>query len=203
MHYLSPKYWKQGLLQAIDVDGSGYVTIAEINGFSALRPRGPEGWRSVANRLVHLLLTHYLKVYRAGWHIGQWVRHMKLDVHERASRNLAYCRVAGQELVLKHYCDAIDRQLVQIRDTAAHALPLNRAFVQKLLGGGVFYTCDCLLAGVYLVAERRPPEPLVFAKFESRVRAEEDELRRLLESLAMRLTHAQCHQSLDPDGWTQ
>ena len=97
--------------------------------------------------------------------------------------------ITGRQLVLKHYYDVITEQLTKIRDVAARALPLNRAFVQKLLGEGVFYACDCILGGVYgvAIAKAKSVDSLVFAKFESRVRAEEDGLRRLLESVSNKL----------------
>ena len=66
--YLSSS-WKQGLLEAIDMDGSTKVTIPELNSFSSLRP---EGWRySNLLSFLHGLTVFSLPRWLAYWTIGK------------------------------------------------------------------------------------------------------------------------------------
>ncbi|GJE91184.1 hypothetical protein PsYK624_073330 [Phanerochaete sordida] len=147
--YYLAREWKQGLLEAIDFDGSGSVNIEEMNTFSALRPQDSEIWS----------LPHWL----AYWTVGRL-------------------------LVMKRYYSTISEQLDRIRAISARALPVNRAFIQKLLGEGVFYACDCILAGVHGATKGRTSgeaeaAELIFEKFKGRVHSEEHQLRQLLQSV--------------------
>ncbi|GJE91176.1 hypothetical protein PsYK624_073250 [Phanerochaete sordida] len=138
--YLSER-WKQGLVEAIDLDGSAHVTIAELNSFSLSRP--------------------------GGWSLPRWV---------------AYWTV-GSPLALIWYYKRIRELLKKIRPISANVLPINRAYIQRLLGEGVFYACDCLLSGVYKILYLLEEDASVFEKFEDFELSEEQKLRLAIQSV--------------------
>lgn len=84
---------------------------------------------------------------------------------------------------MKSYYDRIRELLANMRVLSADALPLNRAYVQKLLGEGVFYACDCLLSGIYNTVDATPFDQTVFDMFKDHEVAEEEMLREALASV--------------------
>lgn len=77
--------------------------------------------------------------------------------------------------------------LQEIRDLSTQVLSTNRAYVQKLLGEGVFYACDCLLSGIYVAVEGTNWDTGLFDKFRDFEDLEADKLRQGLAALEYEL----------------
>ena len=87
-------------------------------------------------------------------------------------------------MALIWYYKRIRELLKKIRPVSAKVLPINRAYIQRLLGEGVFYACDCLLSGVHKLLGQLPEEDIAaFKYFEDFEVSEEQKLRLAVQSV--------------------
>lgn len=70
-----------------------------------------------------------------------------------------------------------------MRIASADTLPPNRAYVQKLLGEGVFYACDCILSGIHQTVDATRFDQVAFDMFKDHEASEEEKLRSALETV--------------------
>lgn len=94
--------------------------------------------------------------------------------------------ITGVPVVLHDYWRRIHEAMESLRATSHYALPENRALVEKLLGEGVFYACDHLLAGIHPKAKssiHRNHQDWVLRKFSGFVKFHEDMLKQSLDSM--------------------
>ena len=59
----------QPIMEAFDDDGTGYITISEINKFVSMLPRSIN-WRYVFDYVLEVISIHVDVVYRTGSHTG-------------------------------------------------------------------------------------------------------------------------------------
>lgn len=90
-------------------------------------------------------------------------------------------------MALKSYYERIHRSLDTLRSLSSDVLPLNRAYVQKLLGEGVFYACDCLLSGIHDAVHSTAADQSIFEKFRGHENAEEEALKDALKAVNFEL----------------
>jgi len=162
--YINAAY-VQPILEAVDDDGTGFVSVKEVNTFVASRP---DGWRFVLNRyflpdsVLNLLLFFSLPTWIAYWAVG-W----------QASIS-----------VYKNKIYALVQTMFQ---TLEHVLPSNRRAVDEYLFHPSFWRIELLLRSTRSVSSKILSDSDLARITELYTSAEEERLDNSLQDVAYEL----------------